>query len=145
MSRPFVVMSAGEDTIGCGKAKALARSLLETAWDNRDVESFCDHFDDDASWTVNTSPPAVGREDIRELTILLMGLSSKSHHFDSRGFTSGDGTMITVQGNVEYERGELANVTCKYCDVFETNEDNKIVQAWTYMDTAPLTDEKAEK
>ena len=115
--------------------------LLATHWDARDVESFVDAFADDSTWTVNASPPAVGKQAIKDLAQGIMSSSKSSRHFDLHVVvqTVPLEAVTVCHGAVEYEmEGKNKNVVCRFCDVFELDND-KIVKCWTYMDTAPLS------
>jgi len=134
-----------DDKIGSTKAKALGNSLLVQAWDSANIDGVVAHFASDAMWTVNTSAPARGHGSIRELSTGLRGLSGSSRHFDLDGFTSADGRLVSVRGQVEYARGDSPPTTCSFCDIFELDDVGKITKGWTYMDTAPLAPPAPEK
>ena len=111
--------------------------LLATHWDSKDVASFVAEFADDATWTINTSPAAVGTAAVKATTEALMGTAKSSRHHDL--LVSAQDKTVVCHGAVEYEiEGKDNKIVCRFCDVFEMNDDGKIAKCWTYMDVSPL-------
>ena len=114
--------------------------LLSTYWDALDVDAFVDCYADDASWSVNTAPAVTGKEAIKDLAKMLLGTSKASRHHDLQVIVQPSSPRtVVLHGAVEYElEGKEDKVTCRFCDVFEMSDDDKIAKCFTYMDTAPL-------
>ena len=108
---------------------------LFAAIDARDTERFLAFLTDEAYFRFGSTPPAQGKEAIRDAVGGFFSSIAGCRHSVARVVAEGD--VLICEGEVTYTRHDSSEITLPFANVFEL--DGELISAYKiYADASPL-------